>query len=281
LIRRRAKQGKDQRRDENAPEPFFNFTSTDPGPAADAPLFNLEELHERRILSWSPEPEEFFEDDPRPQADAGPTRAEREEAARSAYDRPAPQPELQPAPPQAAAARVVAPEPATPEPVSQEPALPEPVQEPAVVQQPVIRQPAVSRPFEAPPARPVQARPAPAPARDVAPPAPSEPAATALPQAEAPAAEGLVDFEPTQAAPKKRGRPRGRPRRQVHFHVDPDEERLLMAAVEKYGSQQKGLIAALESLHEADMLRDEIERLRAEVARHRRLLDEAESLFSR
>ena len=67
----------------------------------------------------------------------------------------------------------------------------------------------------------------------------------------------------------------------MHFHVDPDEERLLMLAVERYGSQQKGLIAALESLQEADLLRDEIERLRAETARHRRLLDEAESLFNR
>ena len=27
-----------------------------------SPLFNLDELHEQRILSWSPEPEELFED---------------------------------------------------------------------------------------------------------------------------------------------------------------------------------------------------------------------------
>jgi hypothetical protein len=96
-------------------------------------------------------------------------------------------------------------------------------------------------------------------------------------------AEAEVEaIEPAErTAPKRRGRPRGRPRRQVHFHVDPDEERLLMLAVERYGSQQKGLIAALESLQEADTLRDEIERLRAETARHRRLLDEAESLFNR
>ncbi len=54
-----------------------------------------------------------------------------------------------------------------------------------------------------------------------------------------------------------------------------------MAAVERYGSQQKGLIAALESLQESDLLRDEIERLRTESARYRSLLDEAESLFKR
>jgi hypothetical protein len=96
------------------------------------------------------------------------------------------------------------------------------------------------------------------------------------------AEDELVDLDPSaERAPKRRGRPRGRPRRQVHFHVDPDEELLLMAAVERYGSQQKGLIAALESLQAADVLRDEIERLRAELARHRRLVDEAESLFKR
>jgi uncharacterized small protein (DUF1192 family) len=94
--------------------------------------------------------------------------------------------------------------------------------------------------------------------------------------------EAFEETEPVErTTTKRRGRPRGRPRRQVHFHVDPDEERLLMAAVERYGSQQKGLIAALESLQEADLLRDEIERLRAETVRHRRLLDEAESLFNR
>jgi len=51
--------------------------------------------------------------------------------------------------------------------------------------------------------------------------------------------------------------------------------------VEQFGSQQKGLIAALESLQQAEILRDEIERLREELARHRRLVDEAESLFKR
>jgi uncharacterized small protein (DUF1192 family) len=118
--------------------------------------------------------------------------------------------------------------------------------------------------------RPIATPPAPAvePVREVAPP-------------EAVVDEAVDETAPVERAPKRRGRPRGRPRRQVHFHVDPDEERLLMAAVERYGSQQKGLIAALESLQEADLLRDEIERLRAETARHRKLLDEAESLFNR
>ena len=81
---------------------------------------------------------------------------------------------------------------------------------------------------------------------------------------------------------RKRGRPRGRAiRRQVHFHVDPAEEQLLVAAVAMFGSQQKGLIAALESLQEAELLRDEIERLRAECERQRELLGEAEALFNK
>jgi hypothetical protein len=115
-------------------------------------------------------------------------------------------------------------------------------------------------------------------AREIAPPVPQAP--TEAEQDAVVADEQLVPLE-VERAPRKRGRPRGRPRRQVHFHVDPDEERLLMAAVERYGSQQKGLIAALESLQEAEMLRDEIERLRAETARHRQLLEEAGALFKR
>jgi hypothetical protein len=85
-----------------------------------------------------------------------------------------------------------------------------------------------------------------------------------------------------EAPAPKRGRPRGKvARRQVHFHVDPDEELLLLAAGRTYGSQQKGLIAALEALQEAALLRDEIERLRDECERQRRLLAEAASLFKR
>ena len=81
---------------------------------------------------------------------------------------------------------------------------------------------------------------------------------------------------------RQRGRPRGRAiRRQVHFHVDPAEEQLLVAAVAMFGSQQKGLIAALESLQEAELLRDEIERLQAECERQRELLAEAEALFNK
>jgi len=81
---------------------------------------------------------------------------------------------------------------------------------------------------------------------------------------------------------RKRGRPRGRVvRRQVHFHVSPDEEELLMAAVQMFGSQQKGLVAALQSLQEAELLRDEIDRLTAECERQRELLAEAEALFKR
>jgi hypothetical protein len=104
-------------------------------------------------------------------------------------------------------------------------------------------------------------------------PGPPVPAAAAGPPAEAHTAEPPA---------RKRGRPRGKvARRQVHFHVDPDEERLLLAAGRAFGSQQKGLIAALESLQEAELLRDEIDRLRELCERQRRLLAEAESLFKR
>lgn len=88
--------------------------------------------------------------------------------------------------------------------------------------------------------------------------------------------------EPAQAERRTRGRPKGRAvRRQVHFHVDPQEEALLRAAVAQYGSQQKGLIAALASLQESELLHDEIARLRDECERQRRLLEDAQALFRR
>jgi len=263
VIRRRSSQkGKDVRRDADAPPPFFNFT--DEIPAEEAPLFNLEELHEKRILSWSPEPEEFFENDSRPEE--APTRQEREELARAVYERPVvierPQVSVDDLIDRAPQATVAPPLP-----------LPERVITPPAPR--VVARPAPVAPVE--------------PLREVAPPAPPMPASAPV-EVEIEAGEETApdvsatpveDTAPEGAAPKRRGRPRGRPRRQVHFHVDPDEERLLMLAVERYGSQQKGLIAALESLQEADLLRDEIERLRSETARQRRLLDEAESLFNR
>jgi hypothetical protein len=265
VIRRRSSQkGKEVRRDPDGPAPFFNLTEDTP--AEEAPLFNLEELHERRILSWSPEPEEFFEDAARPEDE--PTRQEREELARTVYERPAayeaPQVSVDDLIDRSSQATIA-------------PPLPERVITPPAARI-VTRPPAPVPPVEplrevAPPAPPATVvAPAPAPA-----PAPVQPALVV----EAPAETGDEAAPVESSAPKRRGRPRGRPRRQVHFHVDPDEERLLMLAVERYGSQQKGLIAALESLPEADLLRDEIERLRAETARHRRLLDEAESLFNR
>jgi hypothetical protein len=266
VIRRRSSQkGKDVRRDADAPPPFFNFT--DETPAEDGPLFNLEELHEKRILSWSPEPEEFFEDGSQPEE--APTRQEREELARAVYERPVvaerPQVSVDDLIDRTPQATVAPPLP-----------LPERVITPPAARV-VTRPPAPVAPAE--------------PLREVAPPAPPMPASAPVEiEIEADEETALamsVQDAPSEDAPvesagqKRRGRPRGRPRRQVHFHVDPDEERLLMLAVERYGSQQKGLIAALESLQEADVLRDEIERLRAETARHRRLLDEAESLFNR
>jgi hypothetical protein len=117
--------------------------------------------------------------------------------------------------------------------------------------------------------RPPAAAPAPAP-KPAAQPAPPPP--TAAPEA--------ADAEPEEEAKRKRGRPRGRSvRRQVHFHVDPQEEQLLMEAVETFGSQQKALIAALGALKETALLHDEIDRLRDECTRQRRLLQEAQALF--
>ena len=269
MIRRRSSQqkGKDSsaRRRRSGPVLQLHGRHT---AAEEGPLFNLEELHEKRILSWSPEPEEFFEDEPQRPEEPEPTRQEREELARR---------------------RVRA--------------------APVVVERPQVLGRRSDRPHAAGDRRSPRRRPSvsitpPAAARrDAAAGARGSGRAAARGGASraadacAAAGRGRVEAEeetahvrreqravedaPGERAPKRRGRPRGRPRRQVHFHVDPDEERLLMLAVERYGSQQKGLIAALESLQEADLLRDEIERLRAETARHRRLLDEAESLFNR
>jgi hypothetical protein len=67
----------------------------------------------------------------------------------------------------------------------------------------------------------------------------------------------------------------------VHFHVDQDEERLLLSAARSHGSQQKGIVAGLQALQENELLRDEIDRLRDECERQRQLLARAESLFKR
>jgi hypothetical protein len=78
----------------------------------------------------------------------------------------------------------------------------------------------------------------------------------------------------------RRGRPPGRKaRRQVHFHVDAEQDRMLLAAAGRFGSQQKALIAALQSLDEAVTLRRQVESLQAECERQRRLLAEAQALF--
>jgi hypothetical protein len=51
--------------------------------------------------------------------------------------------------------------------------------------------------------------------------------------------------------------PRGaRKRRQVHFHVDPDEDQMLLRAAGRFGSQQKALIAALHALSPQIQLED-------------------------
>jgi hypothetical protein len=80
---------------------------------------------------------------------------------------------------------------------------------------------------------------------------------------------------------RPRGRPPGRKqRRQVHFHVDQDEDRLLLEAARHFGSQQKGLVAALHALHEVLELRQQVTRLQEAYDRQRVLLAEAEALFN-
>ncbi len=151
----------------------------------------------------------------------------------------------------------------------------------------------VEEPEPDPPPRlapaPPPARPAPQPAARPAPPRrpayrtvlPSAPAAPA-PQPVEPQPAEAEHAAPAEPAKPKRGRPKGRAvRRQVHFHVDPQEEELLVAAVVRYGSQQKGLIAALMALQETELLKDEIARLREECERQRKLLDDAQALFRR
>jgi hypothetical protein len=81
---------------------------------------------------------------------------------------------------------------------------------------------------------------------------------------------------------RRRGRPPGRKkRRQVHFHVDADEDRLLLAAARQFGSQQKGLVAALHALQEVLELRKQVTRLQQQYERQRVLLAEAEALFNK
>jgi len=201
--------------------------------------FALERRHERRILSWSPDPDEEL--GPEPEADPEPPVFvdEVQEQAHLAVER-----QAQPAP------------------------VPRPVEEPVVNHAPV---------HEPPPVRQAPARDEVFPVRDEV---------EELPAAPPPARpKPILPSRPPQTAageePKRRGRPRGRPRRQVHFHVDPDEELLLLAAARKHGSQQKGLVAALQSLQDIEVLRDEIERLRAECERQRVLLADAEAIFRR
>jgi cell division protein ZapA (FtsZ GTPase activity inhibitor) len=65
----------------------------------------------------------------------------------------------------------------------------------------------------------------------------------------------------------------------VQFHVDSDEDQLLLRAAGHFGSQQKALIAALHALNEVLALRRQVETLEQECERQRRLLAEAQALF--
>lgn len=196
MIGRRSKRD----RDRDSPE-------TTDDQAGSGPLFDLEELYERRIQKWSPVPDDELAPDTSEPPEADPAPGSRDDH------------------------------------------------------------------------RPRRPAPAASPARPPEAPEPEVPETPRVPEA-ADARRAVAQPEPGRK-PRPRGRPRGRPRRQVHFHVDPDEERLLMEAVELYGSQQKGLVAALHALKEAEHLRRELERLRAECERQRELLAQAESLFNR
>ena len=191
----------------------------DEPPRDEAPdgQFALEETHGRRILSWSPDPDEDLEPDLDAEDDPASLAHEVEEQA---------EPVLQAAPPA--------------------PPLPEPTAR------------AVARPPDPSP-------------RDL-----DEPVKQA-----APAERVVANPKPSAGEAPRRGRPRGRPRRQVHFHVDPDDELLLLAAAKMHGSQQKGLVAALQALQDNEVLREEIERLRTECERQRVLLADAEAIFNR
>jgi hypothetical protein len=131
------------------------------------------------------------------------------------------------------------------------------------------------------------------PATDVEPPpaaleavASAPPAVEAVPSApppEAPAPADEGDEPPAAAeAPRRRGRPRRHvKRRQVHFHVDPEEDELLLAAARQHGSQQKGLIAALRALQDVARLRVEVDRLKRQSERQQQLLVAARSLLDK
>ena len=117
---------------------------------------------------------------------------------------------------------------------------------------------------------------------------PDEPAEDETLEVERPALHLAVAPEPDAADEpaddetprRRRGRPRGsRKRRQVHFHVDPDEDLMLLRAAGRFGSQQKALVAALHALNEVLALRDQVELLESENSRQRRLLAEAQALF--
>jgi hypothetical protein len=113
-----------------------------------------------------------------------------------------------------------------------------------------------------------------------APEAPAEPDTHAEPELRLAAVEPETNGTVAEAPRRRRGRPRGaHKRRQVHFHVDSDQDQMLLRAAGRFGSQQKALIAALHALNEVLALRDQVELLQEECSRQRRLLAEAQALF--
>ena len=111
---------------------------------------------------------------------------------------------------------------------------------------------------------------------------PQVPIVEAVPPEVPAPAEELYEPPAPAEAPRRRGRPRRHvKRRQVHFHVDPDEDELLLAAARQYGSQQKGLIAALSALQDVARLREEVDRLKRQSERQQQLLVAARSLLDK
>lgn len=260
--------------------PSFKWRRAEPPPAdgaaADAYAVLLSELE---ALGWerSAAGAVWYETRFRRAVAAPPARPTPSPEAAAQQPRPEPQPEPRPEPqPDPPPAAKVAPPPErepepqpeeepAPEPAAAEPARDDDVQEapPYVVQEREQRRILSWSPD------PFDEQPGPT-------------AEAPAPQAQLAEAPAPAPVQPPPARPRTRARrTSATTRRQVHFHIDAEEESLLLAAARTFGSQQKGLIAALEALQETELLLEERARLLAESERQRARLAELEALLGR